>query len=360
MIDRPVVLQATPRSTRNPYYRLFAEPLANRGWDYRFEPDLDALLATLQRFPADQVVVHLHQLEPFYRAADRSAVQRDLRALSGFAATATLRGARMVHTMHNAQPHDGKFLAEDRYATEMIGSLASRVIVLGERARRHGEGITTPERVRVLPHPRMDVYGALPGRREARRRLAIPDDAFVYLSLGEFKPYKQHHVILEAFARMSLPGTRLFIVGPPTAADYAADLERRALRLGRDRVRVVAHPVPEDLMPTWFAAADCGVFAFPRLLMSGSVMLTLSYGLPVIAPDVGCVGEYVHHGSSGLLYEPDDVASLARALARMRREADRLTSGVKGSVDHLHAKEVAGLLDGIYREALADRWGTGA
>ncbi len=59
-------------------------------------------------------------------------------------------------------------------------------------------------------------------------------------------------------------------------------------------------------------------------------------GLPVVAADTGGAPELVRHGETGLLVPPDDVAGLARALARLaasRTERERL--GAAGRRDSL-------------------------
>ncbi len=58
---------------------------------------------------------------------------------------------------------------------------------------------------------------------------------------------------------------------------------------------------------------------FERILTSSSVVVGLSYGLPVVAPDLGCMGEQI--GAAGVVYPAGD-EGLAQALMDIK-QADR-------------------------------------
>ena len=58
------------------------------------------------------------------------------------------------------------------------------------------------------------------------------------------------------------------------------------------------------------SALDYSVFAFTDIWASGSVVLSLSYGIPVIVPNIGCMGDYVKHSYNGFLYIPNNIHSL--------------------------------------------------
>ena len=112
-----------------------------------------------------------------------------------------------------------------------------------------------------------------------------------------------------------LPGDhlRLLIAGKPwEPADY---IERLALVAASDpRVLLRASEIPAADMGLYLRACDVLVFPFERILTSSSVALAMSFGVPVIAPRMGCLPEMVR-GYPSIIYEPGSEAGLREALA---------------------------------------------
>lgn len=78
-------------------------------------------------------------------------------------------------------------------------------------------------------------------------------------------------------------------------------------------------------------------------------MVGLSYGLPVIAPDLGCLPELLGSGA-GLLYRHDDPAGLSRALAAAKVADLPLMSRVaQARADELAWADIAGQTAAVYR-----------
>jgi glycosyltransferase involved in cell wall biosynthesis len=66
-----------------------------------------------------------------------------------------------------------------------------------------------------------------------------------------------------------------------------------------------------------FATAD--LFVLPTLgdCLAIAILEAMAAGLPVVATDVGAIGEVVRDGETGFLVAPSDVASLRSALVRL-------------------------------------------
>ncbi len=152
-----------------------------------------------------------------------------------------------------------------------------------------------------------------------RRRLDLPEDRLLILSVGNFKPVKGHAVLLEAFRRLGREADRttLLLAG----RDYlAGELRRWADQNlpGRD-IRFVGEQT--DVLP-WYQAADLFVLPSRWEGLSNALLEAMSCALPSIATAVGGNREVIDHGSSGLLVPPDDPASLASALRLLLGDAD--------------------------------------
>ena len=95
------------------------------------------------------------------------------------------------------------------------------------------------------------------------------------------------------------------------------------------RITVLKGFVDESDVGRLFAAADFALFPFRRISTSGSLMLALTFGVPVIAPAVPALADLVRNGREGLLFDPAEPDDLSRALveAAVLDEKSRLAMG---------------------------------
>jgi len=171
----------------------------------------------------------------------------------------------------------------------------------------------------VLPNGvDLDRYRPTAGRFTIRRRLGLPVERDILLSVGNLKPVKGHRTLLDAIGGMRSVVRELTIV--LVGGDYLdGDLQRRAdAQLPDFDIRFVGQQ--EDVL-SWYQAAD--VFVQPSRFegMSNALLEAMACGLPVVATDVGGNRELVEHGRGGLLVPPGDPVALAGALQYILRDA---------------------------------------
>jgi glycosyltransferase involved in cell wall biosynthesis len=164
-------------------------------------------------------------------------------------------------------------------------------------------------------------------RTEARRRLGVPEDAFIVLAaaadLGDIR--KGFARVIAAFNALSSPEKLLMAMGsmaePPAIAGA---------------FHASGHVADEHLAALHYAAADILVSASDQEAFGQVFIEAAAAGCPVLALDVGGVREAVRHGETGLLVPPGNPAALARMLQRLhddRSERERL-----GANGVLHAR----------------------
>lgn len=137
------------------------------------------------------------------------------------------------------------------------------------------------------------------------------------LTCGRLEPYKGHHILLQACARLSRPA-RCVLVGE---GPQRHRLEALAAEIGlADRV-VFTGPLPQDELARWYARADVFVLASVILERSGKrdvipnvLVEAMAMQVPVVASDVSGIGELVTDGVSGRLVPANDPQALARVL----------------------------------------------
>jgi glycosyltransferase involved in cell wall biosynthesis len=209
------------------------------------------------------------------------------------------------------------------------------------------------ERLGVLPNPLPTREIVPPPRGSLRARLGLGEAPLV-LFLGVLSPRKGADVLVEAFARLGVPGARLVIAGNDGGS--AAALRRR----------VAAHGIGEAVTFTGLlrgadrlaALADADAVTYPsRHEAFGLVPLeALLCGAPVVVGDDHGCGEVIGETGGGLRVPPGDAEALATALRailgardRWRGEAIAAAARVRERFD---ADVVCARLEAIYGEVL--------
>ncbi|QLF94162.1 glycosyltransferase [Pseudomonas sp. ABC1] len=157
-------------------------------------------------------------------------------------------------------------------------------------------------------------------RAEARHRLALPEDVFVFGSIGRLVPVKGHLCLLRAFARVALqaPQVHLAIIGEGRSRD---ELEAFINENGLcGRVHLLG---ARDDALQYVRAFDA--FVMPSL--SEGLPLALLEGmsgrLPVVGSDIDSLRSILR-GCGGRIYsatEPEELAECLSALLALSPEA---------------------------------------
>ena len=189
------------------------------------------------------------------------------------------------------------------------------------------------DRFVVVPDPLPDlVY--MPGedtsKQACRVRLGLPQDRIVLLFFGELRESKGPDVLLEATHLLPAEVFVLF-AGAPAGSFSARDWEQEVRTQGLEgRVRLDLGRVPDDLVSIYFQAADAVVLPYRRsfLATSGVLQWAAAAMKPVIATDVGEVGDLVKRYRLGLVVEPENSKRLAEAVGQYVRERESIESGI--------------------------------
>lgn len=227
-----------------------------------------------------------------------------------------LSGCRVVWTIHNTVSHDAKFPRLERWVQQRLIQLVHRVIVHSQAALEEVSSVYrfNLSKATVVPHGHYrSVYKPAINPTQARNLLGLPERGRVYLNLGMIKPYKGIESLLHTWQRdLEHESDRtLLIVGKATDEKYGQTLLEQANTMPNVILR---HGfVDDDQLHLYFSAADVVLLPFSKILTSGSLILAMSYGKPVIAPKIGSISETLGQASA-LLYNSNDSYGLSRAI----------------------------------------------
>lgn len=260
-------------------------------------------------------VIHLHWVELLIASPSRWRALKKFARMAAALLLARLWGITFVYTVHNLAHHEGRNARLNQWANRLIFGVADAVHV-------HDAGVAAQlaslyERRRgvyVVPHGNyIGAYPVSSTREEARQRLGLLPHHKVFLFLGQIRPYKGVEQLVAAFRQLEGDEYALIVAGNPQDARYAARIEAAAQ--GDSRIHLRLGYVPDDELHRYLLAADVDVLPYREVTTSGAALLAFSFGLPIVAPNIGCFSGLVE-GNRGVLYNPDSPHGLADALAR--------------------------------------------
>jgi D-inositol-3-phosphate glycosyltransferase len=230
---------------------------------------------------------------------------------------------KVVLTLHNvnAGRRDSKDTRLNRLTLRIQYGLADRIFVHTEKMKlelidEFGEQQT---RVTVIP---FGINNAVPKTNltssDARRRLGIRENEKTILFFGHIAPYKGLEYLVSAFQQVASrrDDYRLIIAGRPKNCESYWTTVAAAIEpdVRRGRVLLKADFIPDDETEMYFAAADVFVLPYKHIYQSGVLFLGHSFGLPVLAADVGSLKDDIVEGKTGFVFKPEDPDDLARAI----------------------------------------------
>lgn len=151
-----------------------------------------------------------------------------------------------------------------------------------------------------------------------RRRLGLPNNAFIIGSFGEITPHKRIPVVLQSLARLLAEGIDAMYVIVGNVA-LAFDLERQAQELGVwQRVRVTGHLSEEEFRAYVHAVDACVNLRYPTAgETSAAALRCMAAGQPTIVSDVGANQELPDSACYKLPVDEEEVPLLSSLLYRL-------------------------------------------
>jgi glycogen(starch) synthase len=291
-----------------------------------------------------------HRNQAFARWADGVAIDalghdfdvvhaHDFTALEVGTRIAQARGVPLVYDTHelwSGRPRIGRPTPlQQRHEARVEGELGGRaaaVITVGDgvadalRAAYGWSHVTVVRNTFPLPDP-------LP---------AAPDPPAGAVYAGRLAPFRELEAIADASRRTELPIT---VLGPADETWLAR------FDPGRATVRPA---LPVDQVDGLLTAAGIALVTHSnrwvnhRLAMPNKLFHAVRAGVPVVATDVGELGELVRRYGVGELYRPGDGADLARALDAVRHRYGDLVAAVRRAAPDLSWQRDAAALLGLY------------
>jgi glycosyltransferase involved in cell wall biosynthesis len=234
-----------------------------------------------------------------------------------------LLGKKIAFTAHNinAGKRDGYDSPLNRASLRFQYRLCDRIFVHTTKMKEElvSEFSVPEDKIVTIP---FGINNAVPTTTlsgdEARQKLGLNQDNKVILFFGNIAPYKGLEFLVEAFSTISKadPAMRLIIAGRPKGPkNYWEEIQQTIsqCKLDGSVIKKIEY-ISDDQIEVYFKAADILVLPYVSIFQSGVLFLAYSFGLPVIATNVGSLKQDIIDGKTGFVCEPEDPGTLLRTI----------------------------------------------
>jgi D-inositol-3-phosphate glycosyltransferase len=235
-----------------------------------------------------------------------------------------LCGKKVAFTAHNVNQarRDAKDSLLNRLTLRIQYRLCDHIFVHTKKMKEElcQDFGVAEKAVTVIRHP---VNNAFPDTdltpSAAKRKLGLQENEKAVLFFGRIRPYKGIEHLLAAFHLIAANRSnyRLIIAGEPKkgSEEYRNEIEQTVkTEFAPDQIILKIQFIPDEEMELYLKAADVLVLPYKEIFQSGVLFLAYSFGLPVVATDVGSFREEIVEGRTGFLCQPGDPAELAKAI----------------------------------------------
>lgn len=234
-----------------------------------------------------------------------------------------IMGKKIVYTAHNIdQGMRDKKAGDRRIVYKFLYKIVDHIIVhnnfslrvLKERFKVPDSKISV-EKMGIIKAPCSGISS-----KEARHFLNIAVNKKVILFFGGINAYKGLDLLLKAFIELIKENEDYFllIAGQPRDKEYYDSIQGliRQLELTNKCVFNFGF-IPYEDVEKYFMAADCIALPYKYIFQSAVYALGFSFGLPVIATDVGSFKEEdIKDGENGFICKPEDTIDLKNTIIK--------------------------------------------
>lgn len=235
-----------------------------------------------------------------------------------------LLGKRLVFTAHNvnASARDGDDSFWNRVSLRIQYHLVDHIFVHTQQMKQQlmkSFGVSDGK-VSIIPFGVNDMvpHTSL-SSAEARQRLGLRATDLTILFFGRIVAYKGVDLLVDAFGRLAPRNAhyRLVIAGEPMKESeqhwnqVRSTIEKNPMR---EQVLQEIRHIADSEIEVYFKAADVLALPYTQIFQSGVLFMSYSFGLPVIATNVGSFEKDIIPGKTGFVCRPRDPSDLARVI----------------------------------------------
>ena len=241
------------------------------------------------------------------------------------------KSIKIVYTRHNETPHYSTD-ANTLKCYQIIEQNADAIVHLGNYGIKEFKEITKCKHF-IIPHHIYDsIYSNNITLKEARSKLGIPLNKFVFLTFGVYRDREEVDLVLAAYKRIKIKNKLL--LAPRLKAHFGFSKRpasrsirtwlmyiyvegikfiKRKLEFRKHSIFALNDFVSDNDLPLYFLAANVVLIQRTKILNSGNLPMAYYFKKMVIGPNVGNVGEILNE-TNNIAFETNSDESFVNAL----------------------------------------------
>lgn len=219
---------------------------------------------------------------------------------------------KVVSLVHNAFPHERRFF--DRAFAKFFFKKCDSFIVMSDIVKNDLLTLVPNAKILERPHPIYDHYPERIDREDACEELGIDKEKHTLLFFGLIRSYKGLDLLIEAMGK--LDDSYQLIIAGESYSDFKAYEQLIELSKNKQNIKVFQHYIPDEMVSKLFSAADVLVLPYRSATQSGVVAVAYQMGTPILATDVGAIGEAVRESETGIVIPEVSADSIAKSIQR--------------------------------------------
>jgi len=149
-------------------------------------------------------------------------------------------------------------------------------------------------------------------KEKLRKKLKLPEDAFVLLSVGELSDRKNQMIVIEAMKELNNPNVYYLMVGQgELAGAYKQKIKEYNLT---NNIKMLGF---RNDIQALCKCVDCFIHPSIREGLGIAPLEAMASGLPLISANVNGMKDYTVNGKSGCCVDPNSVSSVVNAINKI-------------------------------------------
>lgn len=225
----------------------------------------------------------------------------------------------------NVIPHEKR--PGDKAITKYFFRFVDYFIVMSKSVQKDLLKLKPGAKNKFLPHPVYSNFGGPVDKSAARKFLALSEAEKLILFFGFIREYKGLDVLLAAMKILSeaRPSEKEKLnVKLIVAGEYYSNEEKykNIIRESglEDQLYLFTEFIPTSEVKYYFSAADLVVLPYRDATQSGIVQIAMNFRKPVVAANVGGLGEVISDNETGFIVGKENPKALAGAIEKFYSE----------------------------------------
>lgn len=231
----------------------------------------------------------------------------------------------IIGLIHNAIPHEKRFF--DSLFAKFFFNKCDGFIVLSEPVKDDLLKLVPSARILLSPHPIYDQYNTDIDSNEAKAKLGLIPDKKTLLFFGLIREYKGLDILIEAMAHLD-DSYQLIIAG-----ESYEDFDKYQTLIDNSpfgkNIKVFQQYIPDDMVSVLFSACDVLALPYRSATQSGVVAVAYQLEKPMIATNVGALGETIRSYNTGLVIDEVSPEAFAKGIQDYFRDTKMQTEYIR-------------------------------